>query len=295
MKFDVIINPKAGRGNTERELDNIKNALRDVFQITVHETKNRENAVHLTKLLVDKENFNLIAVGGDGTIHEVVNGIMLSKKRDKVKLGIIPSGSGNDFARELKIPKNYEEAVNLIKYGWTKKIDVGMINDWYFINSVGIGFNAFVTKESYKITKLKGLPLYLTAVIKSLFKYSSKKFTILAGDKTIFAKGFTIEAGNGTAAGGGFYLTPDAELDDGLIDICTVFDANFFSRVFILMDVLKKRHKTNKYVTIWKEPAFKIINHEFKNIHLDGEHKEIEEGTPLNISLINKGITVFAK
>jgi len=124
---------------------------------------------------------SIVAVGGDGTLQEVVNGLMESD----VNIGVIPVGTGNDFIRVVNIPNQPDQALNIVIEGYTRKIDVGKINNRIFHNAVGIGFDAWAVHESLKIKKLRGHAVYLYAILKTILTYKAPVMELSYNDKII--------------------------------------------------------------------------------------------------------------
>ena len=156
----------------------------------------------------------IVAVGGDGTVSQVVSGMVSSS----LPLGIIPAGSGNDFIKSLNIPNDLEKAFEIVIRGTTRVIDVGRINGIFFANGVGIGFDAAVNRASYSINhSKKGLLLYVWALVKTLGRFNPVPMTVTMNGERREQEVFLLSVGNGTTVGGGFRLTPHARLDDGLL------------------------------------------------------------------------------
>lgn len=276
MKYHFILNPVAGRGRAYKAIKYIRTLLRN---------KNIENEFtitnapgHATAIANNlKESADtIVAIGGDGTINEIINGIINSK----IKLGIIPLGSGNDFARSLNIPNKIDEAIDVILNNKTICIDIGKVktnrlnqehNERFFINSIGIGFDATVAIESKKINFLRGIPLYLTAVIRSMIKYKTPNFLLNIDNFITKSKYFLIAIGNGISSGGGFKLTPDAKLNDSKLDVCYVEDLNIFKIIKMLPSSIKGTHRRYKEVHYKKAEHLKIFSNNNFNVHADGE------------------------
>jgi len=154
-----VVNSMAGRGKTGRILSDLITSLNNLgFDYEVEVTKAPLHAVTLVCEYVKKGFRRIIAVGGDGTVNEVVNGIMKSKKVDEIKFGVIPEGGGNDFAKNLKLDDNIEKGLKVLLRGKTKGVDVGKVEDNYFINAFGMGFDAEVAANSRAIRILMDFP-----------------------------------------------------------------------------------------------------------------------------------------
>ncbi|MFC1887678.1 diacylglycerol/lipid kinase family protein, partial [Candidatus Cloacimonadota bacterium] len=224
-----IVNSMAGRGKTGRMLSDLITSLNHHgFDYDVEVTKAPLHAIELVCEYVKKGFRKIVAVGGDGTVNEVVNGIMKSKKVDEIKFGVIPEGGGNDFARNLNLDDNIERNLKILKRGYTKGVDVGKVEDNYFINAFGLGFDAEVAANSRAIRLLNGLPRYILAIMKTLLKLKERKITIEINGETFERSILLMSIGNGVSAGGGFLLTPNALIDDGVYDVCIIRSLSVF-------------------------------------------------------------------
>ena len=175
-KYAVIINPKAGRGKGEKYKSQIESALQAELQpeklFITESPGHAQNIANSIKNTTDV----IIAVGGDGTIHEVVNGMI----GGTASLAVIPMGSGNDFIKMLNLPGELNQAIQVIKKNKRQKIDIGKIGDLYFPNGVGLGFDAWVVKESLNVKRLRGFFIYLYSVIRALVAYKNSRITLSA-------------------------------------------------------------------------------------------------------------------
>lgn len=276
MKYHFILNPVAGRGKAYKAIKYIRNLLRD--KKIEHEFSITNAPGHATSIAeyTKEKTETIVAIGGDGTVNEIVNGLINSK----AKLGLIPLGSGNDFARSLNIPDKIDEAINIILNKKTMFVDIGKVKtntvntqptERFFINGIGIGFDATVALESKKINRLRGIPLYLTAVIKSILKYKTPNFRLKIDDFITKSKFFLIAVGNGISSGGGFKLTPDAKLNDKKLDVCYVEDLSILKILKMLPSSLKGTHRKYKEVHYKTAKYLNISSTNSFNVHADGE------------------------
>jgi len=209
----------------------------------------------------------IIAVGGDGTLQEVINGLMEAD----VKVGIIPVGTGNDFIRVVNIPLQPGEALNNVVSGNTKLIDTGRINNRIFHNAVGIGFDAWAVYESLKIKKLRGHAVYLYAILKTILTYKAPVMELRYNDKTITEKLLLTAIGNGTCVGGGIKMTPFAKIDDGLLDLTIIQDVNKLKMLQNLAKTYSGEHVKMPQVTVDTSKSIVIRSEEELAVHADGE------------------------
>jgi YegS/Rv2252/BmrU family lipid kinase len=166
-----IVNATAGNGKSGKKINQIIEVLnRKNILFEIELTKKRNHAVELAKNAADEGYEKIISVGGDGTLHEVVNGLMQSKNLQDVKLGILPEGGGNDYVKNFNMPDKIERCIEIFLNNHSKKVDVGKAGTSYFINSFGLGFDAKVAYFAQKIKGINGLPRYLLAVVKAMIQ-----------------------------------------------------------------------------------------------------------------------------
>jgi len=210
---------------------------------------------------------SIVAVGGDGTLQEVVNGLMESD----INIGVIPVGTGNDFIRVVNIPNQPDQALNIVIEGYTRKIDVGKINNRIFHNAVGIGFDAWAVHESLKIKKLRGHAVYLYAILKTILTYKAPVMELSYNDKIITEKLLLTAIGNGTCVGGGIKMTPFAKIDDGLLDLTIIQDVNKLKMLQNLAKTYSGEHVKMPQVKVDTSKSIVIRSEEELAVHADGE------------------------
>ena len=286
-KYAVIINPAAGRGKGKKLENTIITLLNDELgDIEVFQTEYPNHAQELAKQLKDKSSL-IIAVGGDGTINEIVNGMV----GGKAALAVIPIGSGNDFTKMLNLPKEISAVVQTIKDDKRKKIDIGKVGDRYFPNGIGIGFDAWVVRESMKVSKLRGFLIYLYSVIKTVFLYKNQTITLTTNERSTVRDIFLIAIGNGKAMGGGFFLTPRAEVDDGQLDVCIIRALSKREVLLNLPKAIHGKHTELEQVEMLRTDKVNIHSEEGIAVHADGELLGMEF-RDLEISLIPAALEV---
>lgn len=299
----VIVNPKAGSGKGLKDWPVISNQMYNSgLRFTCVFTEHKYHAIELTVKAVTDGYRNIVAVGGDGTIHEVVNGLFIQKAvpTTDVCLAVIPTGTGNDWIRMYGIPSTYAEAVDALVKKKTVLQDVGKVDFYetrvehtrYMANVAGLGYDAVV---NLKYNNLKdegkyGKGLYLRSTVKTFISFSSKHFEILA-DGEPFYSGlvFSGAVGIGRYNGGGMLQTPKASVDDGLMDLTIIkkmskykvmrnFKVLFSGNIYSFPKVLFKQCRSLEIKTV---PETRI--------EIDGE----AVGTsPFRFSLVPKSIKV---
>lgn len=177
-------------------------------------------------------------VGGDGTINFYLN----YYKDNSVPIALFPSGTGNDFAWQLYGNMPLANQVEYVLQAPTRNIDTGVCNDMLYINSSGIGFDGEVLKSMGSIRKLGGHIGYLWIVIKKIFSFKEYSFKITTNDKVYHEKFLLVAVNNATRTGGGFFVTPNASLTDGKLDILLCKPLNLFKRLQYLPVIEKGKH-----------------------------------------------------
>ena len=224
----------------------------------------------------------MVAVGGDGTVNEIVNGLVGTDR----SLGIIPAGSGNDLSKSINLPTKLHEAIEVLLIGKVRPIDVGKVSCYgntglplsagnhherYFVNGVGVGFDAAVAERTQTIKYLSGTVLYAMAVFQTIGRYKAPKFEISIDGKSRSSKYLLIAIGNGKCAGGGFYLTPEAKVDDGVLDLCLI-DEMSVPRILNLMPrVMRGKHRGFGGVAFSRGRMIGIRSEDSFFVHGDGE------------------------
>lgn len=280
-KWFVVINPASNRGSGAKCEPEIRQWLHQ--QKIEHEVLVTTQSSEALPYVVEKtfDHDAIIAAGGDGTVHEVINGMMQARAKNghsenMASLGVLPIGSGNDFVKMLGIPVNLHKAFRILEQKKTMPVDIGQISvdgnhTRFFNNNIGVGFDAYVNYESIKIKHLRGVAIYLTAVIKSLFKYQPPLMHVHINGETFSRRILMLTIGNGRCSGGGFYITPDAKIDDGLFDVCAV-DAMSKSRMLTsLVKVMKGAHLNLPGVMLRRTVEVDIRSDQALPIHADGE------------------------
>ena len=285
MRYKFIINGNAGNGQVKNHIESILNVIKNNF--SSFEYSVTEKLSDLDHCLNSLSNIDsVIAVGGDGTINGIVNKII-----DKdILFGIIPLGSGNDFIHALQIPHNLQKSIEIIKRNRIKTIDTGLIETEkytkYFVNAVGIGFDAMVGFNTNRIKFIKGGSKYYIALIKSLFTYKPQRLHIKIDSLEISKRPFLFTIGNGQRTGGAFILTPGALLDDGLFEICIADNVSIPTVIAALPKVLKGAHGSMKQIEFEKAKTVEINSDYDLFVHYDGE-------TPCLVKNINVSISKY--
>jgi diacylglycerol kinase (ATP) len=276
--YTFIINPMAGKGRGRKLLGHLQKSIRQEFPGS--EILLTEKKMHAFKLASERKNNPdtvIVAVGGDGTVNEVGNGIIGGSSL----MSVVPIGSGNDFVKMFSIPTSPEKALAMIKKGKPRLCDAGRvvistndtvgITERYFLNGIGIGFDAAVANQTTRYKYLKGFPLYIVSVARTLMSFSTPNMLMSVNGLSVNGQHFLIAVGNGKCAGGGFYLTPEAEINDGLLDICLVDNLSIPRVLKIFPSVLSGKHKKHKEVHFYKSEELVVTSQQPIMVHADGE------------------------
>ncbi|MBI4519420.1 MAG: diacylglycerol kinase family lipid kinase [Gemmatimonadetes bacterium] len=223
----VILNPASNHGAGARIRQRVEAALsRRQVRYTLHVTEGPGHATQLAASLASGQGTAIVAVGGDGTVHEVANGLLQSSG-EPPPLAIVPVGTGNDFYRMVGVPRSVEQAIDLLRHGRVRRFDVGRVR-WsahtrYFVNLLGIGVDTEVLRQRERFHRLPGLAQYLAALLVALARFRAVHLRIhIEGGETLAGEALIAAFTVGPSAGGGFLLTPDALPDDGKLDLCWV-------------------------------------------------------------------------
>jgi len=280
VKIAYIINPEAGKGNGHKTYQKIKPFISsNAISSTVFQTNAPRHAIEIAKKISEKFN-RIIIVSGDGTLNEVINGVDLEKN---ILYGLLPVGSGNDFARSLLLSKDINKLLS-VYYSENPPIissNIGNIeiqshnnkniSFTRFINSLGIGFDAHVAYLNQNSKVLSGTASYIVAIIKALVDFKSVKFSGYIDEQNISSESLFIAIGNGRTIGGGLYLTPDALIDDNILDLSIVEKISRLKLLRLLplalINRLASRPELDMYT--FKQATINLDTPYF--VHTDGE------------------------
>lgn len=283
--YDIIVNGQKVQGKNKKLLDTVKEVFERAgkkirFYITEFVGHAKQLAQEITG---DGKEHNLIAMGGDGTLHEVLNGVC---DTTKCKMGVIPVGSGNDFATGIKIkPNKIKYAAEVIAYKEARPIDYIQLADGLrSINAVGMGIDADILKCVYE-RNMKGPAKYARALLRCMMSFKSCHFTVEYNGIKEDHYGLIAALGNGKQIGGGLQVFPDAEVDDGFMDVVIL---DYLSRPKILIAVLKlmmgKVNSIKGLTHVRTKRAIFTSKQEHYTIQAEGE---LYDDVPLDATLVS--------
>lgn len=281
-----IINPISGtvkKSGVEHLIN--KNLDLSKYNYSIKHTQYPHHATEIAKQ--EANNYQLIvAVGGDGTVHEVGIGLI----NTNTTLGIIPMGSGNGLARHLKIPMSTKNAILLLNNFKSKPIDTVKINDTHFLGAGGIGFDAHISYLFAKATK-RGFITYLKISIKEFFNYKEQDYQLIIDGKTFRRKAFLITFANSNQYGNNAFIAPQSIINDGWISIIILKKFSLLHAIPLAYKLFTKRINSSSFVEEFKINKIQIKS-PHQEIHLDGEPLLMEnilniEVLPLSLKVIS--------
>lgn len=272
----VIFNPAANRGKMKLLRLLVQDFLEREEGATYHETTRAGEAEQLAREGA-LQGRAIVVVGGDGSVHEVVNGILSSGQQ--VPLGIVPAGSGNDYAWNLlKLPRDPRDAVERAFYGQLVEVDAGTVNGRYFANAFSVGLDANIGAAAgwmKKVPLMSGSRLYYGATLHQLlFAYHHCPWLRFAldGEELRQEQHYVLLAvNNGPTYGAGFRIAPHARGSDGLFDVCTIDYAPLLRALRMLPVVQKGEHSSEPEVSFYKAKKVRVESRKSLNMQIDGE------------------------
>ncbi len=295
-----VFNPTAGNINHKKVIENIKNKLNlSNINFEIYTTKHKGDAVKIVRNKITLGYRKFIAIGGDGTVHEVVNGFMRQGivPSDQLVFATIPIGTGNDWAKHHSIPCNIDSAIKILKAKKTSLQDIGLaiyqsndvLEKQYFNNVAGLAYDAFVVK---KLEQRKSKPnkfIYIFSVLSYLFQYKLQKAKIKIDHHEISGKFYTINIGICKYSGGGMSLVPHAVHDDGLFAVTYAKEISKLSIVFNTFRFYNETLIEHKKITGIQAKSISINSNDNTpiDLELDGE---LVGHTPVQFELIPNAI-----
>jgi len=278
-RIKVIANPVAGRGLCGKLLPELREALAaQALDYDLVCSAEPRHAVLLAEQALAEGYETVVAVGGDGTAHEVVNGMLIHSKGEEVgTMATIPVGSGSDFANLLGIPGQLDQACARLARGQTRWVDVGVITDsqgrsTYFDNTAGIGFDGVVTQEAARVPYLRGMALYLPVVLKTVFiSLKPPHVVIQYSDQRLEQTALMVTVCIGQCEGGGFIIAPDAKNDDGLFDVCIADNIPKLQILGMIPHFMRGTHVGKKPITMFRTDRLTVTSEDDLIAHMDGE------------------------
>lgn len=286
-KVLFIINPIAGTRKKKEVPHLVKTQLdSNIFESEIVYT---EFHGHARTLAIDAAHQNVdyvMAVGGDGTVNEIANGLMNSN----TTLGIIPCGSGNGLARHLGIPIDNMGALTVLKQQKIERIDGAMANGKAFFCTAGIGFDAHIGKL-FALSHRRGFNTYVTTTLREIFLYEPQLYTIQIDGEILEKKAFSITLANASQFGNNAFIAPQADIRDGLLDLCIVNAYPKRYAIHLGYRLFDKTINQSRFVESKRVKEITISADKARCFHLDGEYLELED--QLHIKIIASCLNVL--
>jgi diacylglycerol kinase (ATP) len=244
--------------------------------VEVERTDGPGHGAELAARAVEAGAQRIVAVGGDGTVHDVANGLLRHAGRGDVALGVVPVGSGNDFAKLAGVYRHSPvRAVRRLVTGRTARFDVGLVCGEYFVNSVGFGFGPEVVRVRNTMPGLSGFASYFVPVLRAFARFRPPRFEIRSREFAETGYMMMVEVCNGTTAGGNYRVAPDALPGDGRLDVCLVRRVSLLRFLVAVPRVMRGTHRTMREVALFqtRAVAIKALDGPLL-LHVDGELRE---------------------
>ncbi len=299
----AVINPNAGGGRVAKEWPLLSNMLKDRgFSFEEVFTTHRYHAVELVIYSLKRGFRNFISVGGDGTLHEIVNGIFYQKEVpvSEITLAVLPAGSANDWTRMYRIPKDYDKAIETVLEGRTVMQDVarveysqaGVRNSRYMVNVAGVGLDANICLRcnASKDKGKSGDMAYVKAAFKALVGRTSNPAKVVVDGRNFFTgKMFSIAFGIGRYSGGGMMQVPDAVADDGLVNLMVARKVSKIKFLLLFKQLFKGTIYRIREVSHTTASRVCVISRKPDRVEIDGE---VVGTTPMNLEVLPKALRV---
>ncbi|HEY3314188.1 MAG TPA: diacylglycerol kinase family protein [Bacillota bacterium] len=286
MRTLVIVNLVAAHGRSAGVWEEIRTVLpRDTGEYDWTVTQRPGHATEIARRAVTDGFERVVALGGDGTVHETVNGLAGSR----VTLGVIPAGTGNDFAKSINLPRRPIDAWQAIERLPVRCIDLGKVNDRYYVNVAGVGFDAEVSGEVNTRIRATGVAAYLLGILRVLPRFTPVPIKVTLDEQTIEQRCLLVSVGNGKYYGGGLKICPEAIPDDGLFDVVVGGDFGRLETLAVLPRVFSGTHVTHPKVKTYRVRRVHVESALPLWIQADGE---VIGRTPATFELIPKALYV---
>lgn len=277
MKHLFIINPAAGKGKAIKLIPHIKDILGAASkEYFIEVTKGSGDAARIAREYSSRDTYRIYAVGGDGTVNEVLNGMINSGST----LAVIPAGTGNDFLRNICEQGDTISILKRMIKGKEEPIDVGRVNGKYFINVSSIGFDAEVAYNARSYKKLPGMNgtlAYILGIVATVFGYRSQYLQLDIDGRQFDGKMLLVAVANGKYYGGGMIPAPDAKINDGILDVCAIDELNKLKILRFFPRLIKGEHGKLKEVSFHRAGKIRISCDKELSLNVDGEILRVRE------------------
>lgn len=291
----VIVNPAAGRGRGARALQAVKDAFGSIGVTTILTTRSKGDESALARKAIDDGATTLVAVGGDGTWSNVANGLLATGAADQVRLALVAAGTGNDFAKTAGAPAADPVATaKLIEEGAETRVDVGRIEDHYFLNITGFGFDIAVLEDIPTIPYLRGDAVYIYSALRQLVGYPGVDIGIASTHRQRGSvRHLMLVIANARNFGGAFKIAPQASLTDGALDAISIHDASAWKRLQLFGAATRGTHLAADEVVAEQAASFTVTFDKPPAYETDGEYRQAVSNE-LNVVCVPGALRVVA-
>ena len=286
MPLTLLVNPSSAGGKSLKLLPRIEAALdarRAVFR--VERTRSLDHGVDLALRAIEQGEVPVV-VSGDGLIG-AIGGAMAGAE---TPLGLIPGGRGNDLARALGIPSEPEAAVDVVLAGHSRRIDVGEANGKRFLGIASVGFDSECNRLANDTKFIRGNLVYAYSMVRTLIGWRPARFTVVAGGERKRLTGYFVDVANNSVYGGGMYIAPKAELDDGEFDVVAITEVGKLRFLRGLRDVLKGAHIDKDEVTTFRASRLELDASRPFPVYADGDHLT---DLPVSLRVLPRALSVL--
>lgn len=295
----LIVNPNSGTGNFQNSWKTIQESLNEQeVDYSFSFTQYPKHEIHLVEEAIQQGSRKIISVGGDGTLHHVLNGMMQQRytNSSEIKLGVIPLGTGNDWIKTYDIPTDIKKAIQIIKEEYTDFQDVGLIDfkeskQEYFINMAGIGYDGYVVNKLSALKKF-GSIAYLLSGLQGLLFYKKSNYVIEINNQRVEEKCLMILFGICQYSGGGMQMTQEPKPKDGLLDVTIAKNFSFFDLVLNLPKLYNGKIINHQKVENFKANSIKITERSDQKSHVEADGELIGKGS-LEVTIIPEAIQII--
>lgn len=274
-KLKIIVNTHGGKLSGDAKIALVEQGLQaaNISNYHLEPTQYANHACELAQQAAQEDYSIIVAVGGDGTINEVLNGLMQAAGQDgqPATLGIIPMGTANDLADVLNIPGDISEACKLLATGNSRTIDIGCVNGHYFANNSAIGLEPVVTITQNNMRWMKGTIRYVAAALKVVYKAQTWNMRVEWDTGMYDGPMVLVSVGNGHRSGGAFYITPNAKVDDGKFDFVYGIGMSRLKMLSLLPKIFTGNHIHDKRVGYLQTTSLSITTSPETPLQADGE------------------------
>ncbi|MBQ6595387.1 MAG: diacylglycerol kinase family lipid kinase [Clostridia bacterium] len=286
--LNIIINPTAGRGKAAAARTAVDKAMSEAGALfRFHETRERGEAREISARLTAAGETEIIAMGGDGTAHEVLNGL---KAPGEVCMGLIPCDSGNDFAAAARIPADPAAAARLILEGRPLRTDYLDCSGVRGLNVIGTGIDVDILRRSYRARFLKGSLNYFASLLSSVCRYTPGPMAFKSADREGDGRAFILCACNGSQFGGGISICPVADIGDGELDVVLVRAMPRWRTPAALVTLMSKRILEHDQTLHMRSDRLKADFREPVTIQIDGE---LYDRLPFDVRVVPGGLMMY--